>query len=189
VTVIGCICADGTPLPPAVIYSADSEKVQANWVHNINPETHSIYFSVSESSWTNNNLGVAWLEQVFDPATKEKAWRNFRLLILDGHGSHVTRRFFDYCDTHRILVLVYPPHATHTLQPLDVSCFKLLSQSYSYELIYHNHNTKEWLPVGKADFISLFWPAWVNTFTKELIFGAFEATGIQPLHPHRTPIF
>jgi hypothetical protein len=31
VTVIGCICADGTTLPPAVIFSAASEKVQANW--------------------------------------------------------------------------------------------------------------------------------------------------------------
>jgi hypothetical protein len=30
VTVIGCVCADGSPLPPAVIFSAASEKVQAN---------------------------------------------------------------------------------------------------------------------------------------------------------------
>ena len=156
VTVIGAICADGTPLPPAVIYSADSEKVQANWVHDINPDTHSIYFSVSQSGWTNDDLGVAWLEQVFDPATKRKARRKYRLLILDGHGSHITRRFLDYCDENRILVLVFPPHATHTLQPLDVSCFKPLSQSYSNELIYQHHITKGDLPVSKADFISLF---------------------------------
>ena len=189
VTVIGAICADGTSLPPAVIYSADSEKVQANWVHDINPETHSIYFSVSQSGWTNDDLGVAWLEQVFDPATQDKARRNYRLLILDGHGSHVTTRFLDYCDENRILVLVYPPYATPTLQPLDVSCFKPLSQSYSNELIYHNYNTKGWIPVQKADFISLFWPAWVNTFTESLILRAFKTTGIHPLHPHRTPIF
>jgi hypothetical protein len=109
VTVIGAICADGTSLPPAVIYSADSEKVQANWVHDINPETHSIYFSVSQSGWKNDDLGLAWLEQVFDPATKRKARRKYRLLILDGHGSHVTRRFLDYCDLNQILVLVFPP--------------------------------------------------------------------------------
>jgi hypothetical protein len=120
---------------------------------------------------------------VFDPATQDKARRNYRLLILDGHGSHVTRRFLDYCDAHRILVLVYPPHATHTLQPLDVSCFKPLSQSYSNELIYHNYTTQGDLPVGKADFISLFWPAWVNTFTEKLVSQAFVATGIHPLDP------
>jgi hypothetical protein len=49
VTVIGAICADGSHLPPAVIYSANSDDVQANWVHDIDPETHSIYFSVSQS--------------------------------------------------------------------------------------------------------------------------------------------
>ena len=127
VTVIGAICADGSHLPPAVIYSADSDNIQANWVHDIDPETHSLYFSVSQSGWTNDDLSVAWLKQVFDPTTSEKAQRNYRLLILNGHGSHVTTRFLDYCDKNRILVLVYPPHATHTLQPLDVSCFKSLS--------------------------------------------------------------
>ena len=154
-------------------------------MHDINPDTHDLQFSVSPSGWTNDDLGVAWLQQVFDPVTSKKARRKYRLLILDGHGSHVTKAFIDYCDLHRILVLVYPPHATHTLQPLDVSCFKPLSQSYSNELIYHNHNTKGWLPTGKADFISLFWPAWVNTFTKSLILRAFEVTGIYPLHPIR----
>ena len=183
VTVIAVICADGSHLPPAVIYPAETEKVQANWVHDIDPETHSIYFSVSQSGWTNDDLGVAWLEQVFDPATQDKARRNYRLLILDGHGSHVTTRFLDYCDAHRILVLVYPPHATHTLQPLDVSCFGPLSQSYSNELTYHNYITKGDLPVGKADFISLFWPAWINTFTEKLVSQAFVATGIHPLDP------
>ena len=73
VTVIGAICADGSHLPPAVIYSADSDNIQANWVHDIDPETHSLYFSVSQSGWTNNDLGVAWLKQVFNPTTSEKA--------------------------------------------------------------------------------------------------------------------
>ena len=115
------------PPPPAEIFSAASEKVQANWVHDINPETHSVNFSVSQSGWTNDDLGVAWLEQVFDPATKRKARRKYRLLILDGHGSHVTKVFINYCDKNKILVLVFHPHATSTLQPLDVSCFKPLS--------------------------------------------------------------
>lgn len=51
----------------------------------------------------------------------------------------MTRRFIDYCDKHRILLLIFPPHATHTLQPLDVACFKSLSQNYTKELVKHNH--------------------------------------------------
>jgi hypothetical protein len=55
-----------------VIYPAVSEKVQANWVHDINPDTHDLRFSVSPSGWTNDDLGVAWLQQVFDPVTSKK---------------------------------------------------------------------------------------------------------------------
>ena len=113
-------------------------------------------------------MGVAWLEQIFDRYTKRKARRRYWLLIIDGHGSHVTKAFIDYCDQHKILLLIFPPHATHTLQPLDVVCFKSLAQNYANQLVEHNHTTQGWYPVTKADFISLFWPAWVNTFTKAL---------------------
>jgi len=64
---------------------------------------------------------------VFDRSTKLKAGRSYRLLILDGHGSHVTMDFIEYCDNHRILLCIFAPHSTHTLQPLDVVMFKPLS--------------------------------------------------------------
>ena len=133
----------------------------------------------------NNDLGLTWLEQVFDRYTKAKARRKWRLLIIDGHGSHVTKDFIEYCDTHKILLMIFPPHATHTLQPLDVVCFKPLAQNYTKELDLHNHTTQRWVPVKKSDFFSLFWPAWVNTFTKSLVLITFEATGINP--PTQTP--
>jgi hypothetical protein len=180
VTVIGAMCADGTTLPPAVIFPATGNKIQANWVRDIDPKKHSLYVGVSPTGWTNDDLGVEWLKKVFDPPTKRKARRKYRALVLDGHGSHVTRRFIDYCDKHRILLLIFPPHATHTLQPLDVACFKSLSQNYSKELVEHNHFTAGWIPLNKADFISLFWPAWVDTFTEKLVLSAFESTGINP---------
>ncbi|KAF1364440.1 hypothetical protein EJ07DRAFT_99380, partial [Lizonia empirigonia] len=71
----------------------------------------------------------------------------------------------------------------------DVVCFKSLSQNYSTELDTHNHKTLGWLPVDKADFFSLFWPAWVGTFTESLVLTAFEATGIHPPNATRTSTF
>lgn len=35
--------------------------------------------------------------------------------------------FIEYCDRHRILLIVLPPYSTHTLQPLNVVLFKPLS--------------------------------------------------------------
>ena len=69
--------------------------------------------------------------QIFEREIKAKAQRSWRLLILDGHGSHVSMRFIDYYDSHQILLAIYPPHSTHTLQPLDVYLFWPLSQAYS----------------------------------------------------------
>ena len=71
---------------------------------------------------------------MFDRETKAKARSSYRLLILDGHGSHVTMDFINYCDQNKILLVIYPPHSTHTLQPLDVVMFAPLAAAYKAEL-------------------------------------------------------
>src|SRR3954463_10450818 len=89
ITCIACICADGTALTSGLIYKG-VKGVQSSWLQDLNPAIHEYFFASSISGWTNNDLGVKWLEQVFDRETKQKARLSNRLLILDGHGSHVT---------------------------------------------------------------------------------------------------
>jgi hypothetical protein len=100
------ICADGQALPPALIFASKSSTLQESWVDQINANDHGVHVSASESGWSNDKISVAWLEQVFDRHTKHKALTHWRLLILDGHGSHVTQPFLDYCDRNRILVFL-----------------------------------------------------------------------------------
>lgn len=57
---------------------------------------------------------------VFGRYSKEKARRLWRLLILDGRGSHLTMEFINYSDGNNIRLMTYPPHSTHSLQLLDV---------------------------------------------------------------------
>ena len=185
VTVLAAVCADGSALPPGIIYPAAGKVVQASWVKDIDPGKHSVHFATSPSGWTNDDIGLAWLEQIFDRYTKPKARRKWRLLIVDGHGSHLTMDFINYCDENKILLAVFPPHSTHTLQPLDVVCFKPLASNYSNALAKRLHNTLGWVPIKKKDFFLLFWEAWESTFTKELILSSFEATGISPLNPNK----
>jgi hypothetical protein len=180
VTLLACICADGTALPPGIIYAAAGRAVQQSWVSEIDPKKHSVHFTTSPIGWTNNDLGLTWLEQVFDQYSKPKARRRWRLLIIDGHGSHVTKDFITYCDNNKILLIIFPPHATHTLQPLDVVCFKPLAQNYTKGLDARTQKTQGWVPVKKAEFFPLFWDAWVKTFAKKLVLKAFEATGLFP---------
>ena len=92
------------------------------------------------STWTRRNSNGTWvllimvgaatllhghrLTRVFHEHTKAKAGRKKkRLLILDGHGSHVNLDFVNLADKHRIAIAVLPPHSTHRLRPLDVGIF------------------------------------------------------------------
>lgn len=117
---------------------------------------------------------------MFDRQTKDKAKRDYRLLLLDGHGSHVTPSFIDYCHSHRILLAVLPPHSSHRLQPLDVGMFKPLSSAYTKELNEMLQRSQALLNVRKSDFLRLFWAAWIHAFTSDKILSSFAATGVHP---------
>jgi hypothetical protein len=145
---------------------------------------HSVFTAVSPSGWTNDDAALSWLEQIFNRFTKRRCRRRYRLLIVDGHGSHLTMRFISFCDRNKIMIAVYPPHSTHTLQPLDVVCFSPLAGNYSEGLTYHLHNSQDLVPMKKGDFFRIFWAAWVNTFTEKLILSAFKSTGLIPFNPN-----
>ena len=185
ITTIACICADGTSLSPGLIYQATSGNIQDTWLQDFDPMEHQCFFASSPSGWTNEDLGYQWLTQIFDKETKEKARRKWRLLILDGHGSHINMRFINYCDAHKILLAIYPPHSTHTLQPLDVALFKPLSSAYSSQLSKFMEDCQGLTSMTKRDFFRMFWQAWKLSFTPKNILSGFSATGLVPFCPDR----
>lgn len=183
-TVIGCICADGTALPPGLIYRAISGNLQDSWLQDLDVERHIAFFTSSPNGWTDNKLGFSWLKEVFNRETKAKArnGRDWRLLMLDGHGSHLTMEFINWALEHRILLGVYPPHSTHRLQPLDVSCFGPLAEYYHQSLDQHMAQSQALSSISKRDFLRLFWPAWTKSFTSKNILSGFSKTGLYPLN-------
>ena len=185
ITLVACICADGTALPPGLILAAESQNIQSTWVSAIDKKKHRVSTAVSPYGWSNDDAGLAWLDQVFKPETLRKAHGKWRLLLLDGHCSHITMDFIKMCIKYRILPAIYPPHSTHTLQPLDVVCFSPLAGNYSRDLTDHLHTSQGLTPFKKGDFFKVFWPAWVATFTPELVKRVFEATGLVPFDPDR----
>jgi hypothetical protein len=182
ITLLACICADGSHIKPSLIYQSASGSIQDSWLQAFDPNDHRVHFASSPSGWTNNELGLAWLKQVFDRSTKLKAGRSYRLLILDGHGSHLTIDFIDYCDHNRILLAIYPPHSTYTLQPLDVVMFKPLSSAYSAQVASFMERSQGLTSMSKRDFYPMFIAAWEASFKEATILKAFKATGISPLN-------
>ncbi|RYO08465.1 hypothetical protein AA0111_g12884 [Alternaria arborescens] len=183
ITVMACICSDGKVLSPSLIFQGSNGAVQSSWVDAIQEGEHSVFVTSSPSGWSNNDIGLAWLKQVFERETRRYASTGYRLLVLDGHGSHVTTDFIEYCHEHKILLAVLPPHATHTLQPLDVCMFKPLSDAYSTELDGYLQDSQGILNIAKGDFFPLFWRSWSKVFKPPLIQKSFEVTGIYPPNP------
>jgi hypothetical protein len=165
VTPLATFCADGSALLLGIIYQLDNSTLQVPWVVKIDTEKHNCSISSSPSGWTNNKLGLVWLQQVIKHCTKQKARlvRGWRLLIVDDHGSHLTLEFLEYCEAHRILVSVFLLHSTHTLQPLDVVCFKPLSGAYTHQLAHYLHCSQDLVPLKKEDFFVQFWVAWSSS--------------------------
>lgn len=185
ITIIATICADGSTLSPGLIYKGSSGNLRDTWLEGYEPSEHSAFFAASPNGWTSDELGFEYLTKIFDRETKNKAERDWRLLILDGHGSHVNLKFLDWCQNNRILVDVFPPHATHRLQPLDVSLFAPLSIYYSQQLDQHMRKNEGFTAVTKRDFFELFWPAYQKAFSDHNVASGWKQTGLVPFDPQQ----
>jgi hypothetical protein len=91
ITVLACVCGDGSSLPPALLHGGKVGP-QSSWVDDVEAGKHDVLIVNATSGWTNNDIRLAWLEQVFERSTAAKTRQQWRLLIVDGHGSHLTRK-------------------------------------------------------------------------------------------------
>lgn len=178
------MCADGSYLPPALIYPAHSGNLQDLWLEDYDPED-GCYFASSPTGWTNNELAMNWLLRLFDDHTKAKARLNRepRLLFLDGHGSHINLPFLQECEKRNISVCAYPPHSTHRLQPLDISLFSPLSTYYSQALDEFLTTTQFLCRMTKRQFYKLFKQAFEKAFTEANIKSGWRKSGLHPFDP------
>jgi hypothetical protein len=179
VTVIDCISSYGWNVPPVIIF--EGKVHQSTWYSDTLPLDWVI--GVSENGWTDNELGLKWLEHVFEKHTAHRTKGVYRLLILDGHGSHVTPEFDLFCKEHSIITLCMPPHSSHLLQPLDVGCFAVLKQSYGRQIEGYMRNGVN--HINKPDFLRAFHAARTEAMTLANIQSSFAATGLVPHNPER----
>ena len=115
-----CISATGRVLKPLVIFKGRS--VQQQWFPDNIDFLEDWNFTYSEKGWTNNQIALQWLRDVFIPEMAPKDPREQRLLILDGHDSHMTEEFLFECYDNNIYLLYLIPDSSHVLQPLELAC-------------------------------------------------------------------
>jgi DDE superfamily endonuclease len=102
----------------------------------------------AKNRWSNYEFSLNYLKNIFDPFIHAKAGGQ-RLLIVDGHSSHVNREFLETCDRLQILVAILPPLTTHQIHPLDMSLFQPLATAYSRGLDNLMHKEESFVSIIK----------------------------------------
>jgi hypothetical protein len=183
ITLIYCICADGTALVPTLIYPSDSGKPLDTWTQDLE-EDDKLFMGCSDTGWSCNAFGLEWLKKVFIPHVRRThSARQHVLLIVDGHSSYVNFAFIEYVIAHRIALLILPPYTTYRLQPLDVGIFGPLAHFFSEQIRALLNRGDGLVRSNKALFYKLFKPAFKQALTELNIKSSFAKCGIWPHDP------
>ena len=175
-TAVECINAIGCSIPSFLILTG--ALIMNSWVNN--DLSDDVVLSVADTGYSNDWLSLQWLKH-FDAHTAKFQKGAYRLLLMDGYGSHHTIEFIDYCEKNKIIPFGLPAHTTHLLQPLDVVVFQPLKH-------WHAEAVKNAMATGdetftKVEFLNVFTSFRKKAFKTSTIRSAWKATGLFPFNP------
>ena len=155
-----CAFADGEQTPPA------------NFRKGVVAQT---LFANSTNGWINSDLFMKWFEFFLAniPPTRPV------LLIMDGHGTHMSIELIELAQSSDVHLLCLPSHTTHVLQPLDVGAFKGNWSKACSKYLAANPGRV----ITSDKLASLIADAWPLSLTTLNIMSGFKKTGIYPINP------
>ncbi len=177
VSIIETVSATGQKLQSLVVFKGQS--LQTTWFPAQGAPNW--LYTTSENGWTSNKIGYEWLQRIFIPNTAPSS-DQYRLLLLDGHGSHTPINFMILCKLHKIHLLYLPPHASHLLQPLDLAPFSVLKSRYRNE-IRALSALDDAAPIKKERFVVSYNKAREEGLSERVIRAGWRAAGLCPYNP------
>lgn len=176
ITMCGTINALGNSIPPVLIFPRVHFKD-----FMIKGAPHGTVGAATPSGWISKDVFLKYLQHFVLHAspTKEKPV----LIIMDNHDSHISLVAVDYAKKNNVILLTFPPHTTHRLQPLDRCVYGPLKK-------YYNDGCRAWLlhHPGKRitiyDIPEILGQAYPLAFSSNNIISAFRKTGLYPFNRH-----
>lgn len=106
------------------------------------------------------------------------------LLLMDNHESHISLESLELAKNNGIVLLTFPPHCSHKLQPLDVSVYFPFQNAY-------NNAAQQWMvnhpgsPVTIYNVGEVIGKSFPLAFTPLNIISGFKVSGIYPFDKNR----
>jgi hypothetical protein len=175
VTIEVCSNAAGSYMPPLFIFPRARTNDQL-----MNDCPPGAWAAFHPSGWMQSDIFFTWFKKFVEwsRATKEKPV----LLLLDGHFTHTKNMdVIEHARANGVILLCFPPHCTHRLQPLDVSFMKPLS-------VFYDQEVSCWLRSNPGRVVSLYQiaklygSAFVRAATMSTAINGFRKTGIWPVN-------
>jgi hypothetical protein len=127
-SVLVCVNAASYHIPSFYIFRGKS--FQRDYIKHCEDNAS---MAMQPKAWMTGHLFKSWIrhfvKNVKDYGLDISPSRR-HLLILDGHGSHVTVDVVKTARSVGLDLLTLPSHTSHAMQPLDVSCFKPFKQAF-----------------------------------------------------------
>jgi hypothetical protein len=174
VTIIETISALGRKTRPVIIFKGKNP--QSSWFDI--KKVPDWFYTQTENAWTSNDLALAWLCKVFIPETKPDD-DSYRILLMDGHGSHETVDFMYECHKHKIRLVYLPPHSSHVLQPLDLGTFASVKSRYRAEIANISF-LDDAAPIKKRRFLECYQKIREEAMAPRITQSGWKATGLYP---------
>ena len=174
-TVHICCNAVGEYLPPYIIYKG--KNLYKNNCLNGPPNT---LYNVSKNGWMEEPLFYEWFSKMF--VTRVNQLPGEKVLIMDGHSSHISLRIINLAIINNINLICLPSHSTHLLQPLDVGVFKNVKFCWRKFLRNYFLETR-FKVVDKSSFPSLIKKLFEKSVNQEHAIRGFYETGIFSINP------
>ena len=174
ITVVGTISASGNSIPPYFIFSR--VKFQRHFLNGAPPGSKG---DANSSGWMTEEHFLDFLKHFVEHVrcTHEKPC----LLLLDNHESHICIKGLDFAKENGIVMLSFPPHCTHRLQPLDRSIYGPFKKYFNIVADeWHLNNPGKGMTI--YDLPALVAIAYTNAVTPSNIQAGFKSTRIYPFN-------
>ena len=141
---------------------------------------YGVLIDLSSTEYLNKVLGMYWLRH-FNTQTLARRQGAWRLLIFDGHISHLSYEFVSFCEAQNIVPFCLPPHSTHLLQPLDITVFQPFKHYHSQAIEHAVRNGD--VKFSNVTFLAAFQTIHDKTFKQSTILSAFKNAGLVSFNP------
>ncbi|KAJ4426133.1 hypothetical protein ANN_26942 [Periplaneta americana] len=175
ITMLACVSALGTFIPPFLVYP----RVRMN-PQLLTGSMNGTVAYANPSGWMDSSLFLKFIEHLVNCVHPTKD--NPILLILDGHASHKSIEAIELARKSGIIMITFPPHTTHKLQALDISVFGPFKHymSKGIDLWMTNHHGSR---ITDYDLAPILKDAFLSAVTPNNITQGFKKAGIFPLCP------